>query len=233
MLLDLGAGWCHWCHDMDEVTYADPQVIALLRGKYLAARVDADARPDLANRYEDYSWPATVVFKWNGSELAKRRGNLPPNPMAAMLQAFIDDPTPGPSVEPEPVVAANADAALTAGQRAAARKLFLDAYDAARGGWGDVHKYLNWDALKYCLTEGAGGDAALEKMARQTLTAGRKLIDPVWGGVWQYSTDAIGTIPTSRRSCLFRRKICASLRSPHHCGASRSAWIRRRKFAAT
>ena len=26
-------------------------------------------------------------------------------------------------------------------------------------------------------------------MARQTLTAGRKLIDPVWGGVYQYSTD--------------------------------------------
>lgn len=50
VLLDLGAGWCHWCHVMDEQTYADPAVSALLREKYLAVRVDADARPDLANR---------------------------------------------------------------------------------------------------------------------------------------------------------------------------------------
>ena len=186
VLLDLGAVWCHWCHVMDEVTYADPQVIALLREKYIAVRVDQDARPDLANRYEDYGWPATIVFKWDGSELAKRRGYLPPKPMASMLQAFVDDPTPGPSVEAEPVVTAAADSALTKEQRAAMRAAFIHAYDAERGGWGDVHKYLNWDALEYCIIE---ADAQMEKMARQTLTAGLKLVDPVWGGVFQYSTD--------------------------------------------
>jgi uncharacterized protein YyaL (SSP411 family) len=189
VLLDLGAVWCHWCHVMDEITYRDPEVIRLLRERYIAVRVDQDARPDLANRYEDYGWPATIVFKSDGSELAKRQGYVPPKPMASMLQAFIDDPTPGPSVEPEPVIAPASDAALSAQQRAAMREAFLQAYDGERGGWGDVHKYLNWDALEYCLTEGAAGDAALEKMARQTLTAGRKLIDPVWGGVYQYSTD--------------------------------------------
>ncbi len=189
VLLDLGAGWCHWCHVMDEQTYADPQVIALLRKKYIAVRVDQDARPDLASRYEDYGWPATIVFKWDGSELAKRRGYIPPKPMASMLQAFIDDPTPGPSVEAEPVVVAAAESALTAEQRVAMRAAFVGAYDAERGGWGDIHKFLNWDALEFCATEGAAGDAPMEKMARQTFTAGRKLIDPVWGGVYQYSTD--------------------------------------------
>ena len=215
VLLDLGAGWCHWCHVMDEVTYADPQVIALLRAKYVAVRVDQDARPDLANRYEDYGWPATIVFKWDGSELAKRRGYLPPKPMASMLQAFIDDPTPGPSVEPEPVMTANADAALTAEQRTAARKVFLDAYDAAHGGWGGVHKYLNWDALEYCLTE----DTALEKMARQTLTAGRKLVDPVWGGVWQYSTDGDWDHPHFEKIMPFQAeniRVCALAASLWH-----------------
>jgi uncharacterized protein YyaL (SSP411 family) len=29
----------------------------------------------------------------------------------------------------------------------------------------------------------------MERKARQTLTAGMQLIDPVWGGVYQYSTD--------------------------------------------
>ena len=46
VLLDLGTGWCHWCHVMEEVTYSDPAVIELIGKRYLAVRVDADARPD-------------------------------------------------------------------------------------------------------------------------------------------------------------------------------------------
>jgi len=189
VLLDLGAGWCHWCHVMDQLTYSDPEVIKLLREKYIAVRVDQDARPDLANRYEDYGWPATIVFNADRGEIVKRQGYIPPKPMASLLQAIIDDPTPGPSVAPEPAIVPAADSALTKEQRAAMRASFTSAYDAKVGGWGDVHKYLNWDALEYCIVEGAAGDAAMEKMARQTLNNGLKLIDPVWGGVDQYSTD--------------------------------------------
>ncbi|MEO6848167.1 MAG: DUF255 domain-containing protein, partial [Chthoniobacterales bacterium] len=53
VLLDLEAGWCHWCHVMDEQTYANPEVIRLIGKKFIAVRVDQDSRPDLANRYED------------------------------------------------------------------------------------------------------------------------------------------------------------------------------------
>src|SRR5439155_21884213 len=49
VLLDLGTGWCHWCHVMDETTYRDPAVVALVREHYVALRVDADSRLDLAN----------------------------------------------------------------------------------------------------------------------------------------------------------------------------------------
>ena len=189
VLLDLGAGWCHWCHVMDELTYADPTVIGLLRSKFLAVRVDQDARPDLANRYEDYGWPATILFHFEGHELAKRRGYLPPKTMAGLLQAIIDDPTPGPSVLPEEAIAPSAESSLTPEERSAAREKFIAAYDAEDGGWGDAQHFLDWHALEYCLREGAAGDAKLEQMARQTLTAGLKLIDPVWGGVYQYSTD--------------------------------------------
>ena len=40
VLLDLEAVWCHWCHVMDEVTYSDPKVIALIKSRYIAVRVD-------------------------------------------------------------------------------------------------------------------------------------------------------------------------------------------------
>ena len=110
VLLDLGAVWCHWCHVMEDVTYRDPEVIRLLRSRYIAVRVDQDSRPDLSNRYEDYGWPATIVFDASGNEIVKRQGYIPPGPMASMLQAIIDDPTPGPSVVPEekPIAASTA-----------------------------------------------------------------------------------------------------------------------------
>ena len=31
VLLDLGAVGCHWCHVMEEITYRDPKVIALIK----------------------------------------------------------------------------------------------------------------------------------------------------------------------------------------------------------
>ena len=189
VLLDLGAVWCHWCHVMDEVTYGDPEVIRLLGSSYIALRLDQDARPDLSNRYADYGWPATVIFKADGSELVKRQGYIPPRPMASLLQAVIDDPTPGPSVRPEPELVAATDAALGSARAAAAREVFIKAYDTVHGGWGEVHHYLDWNALEYCLAEAAGGDKAMAGRARQTLASGLKLVDPVWGGVYQYSTD--------------------------------------------
>jgi uncharacterized protein YyaL (SSP411 family) len=70
VLLDLEAVWCHWCHVMDDKTYRDPEVVKLIRSRYIAVKVDQDANPDLSNRYEDYGWPATVVFAADGSELA-------------------------------------------------------------------------------------------------------------------------------------------------------------------
>jgi uncharacterized protein len=94
VLLNLGAVWCHWCHVMDEITYQDPMVVELIRSHYVAVWVDEDLRPDLANRYEDYGWPATIVLGADKGEIVKRRGYIPPRPMASMLQAIIDDPRP-------------------------------------------------------------------------------------------------------------------------------------------
>jgi len=121
VLLDLGTQWCHWCHVMDVQTYADPRVRKLIAEKYIAVRMDADERPDFGNRYEDYGWPATVVYNAQGGEIVKRQGFLSPGEMASMLAAIIADPTPGPSVTPTVKVrfgdheAASGDLRLAAG----------------------------------------------------------------------------------------------------------------------
>ncbi|HEY2123580.1 MAG TPA: DUF255 domain-containing protein [Chthoniobacterales bacterium] len=189
VLLDLGTSWCHWCHVMEDVTYHDPSVIGLIGKRYLAVRVDADSRPDLSNRYEDYGWPATVVFSSDGSEIVKRRGYLPPEQMASMLQAIIDDPTPGPSVLPETPLVSSGVETFGPARRSELRKILVDNYDDTNLGWGTVQKFLDWDTIEYCIAQTQRGDQTLERMARETLGAQLNLIDPAWGGVYQYSTD--------------------------------------------
>ncbi len=189
VLLDLEAVWCHWCHVMDVETYQDPPVQALLQAKYLLVKVDQDSRPDLSNRYEDYGWPATVVFNGDGQEIVKRQGYIAPKEMRAMLQAIIDDPTPGPSVTnaPEVKVALAKSSQFSPELLAELHKNFDAQYDTAAAGWGFSHKYLDGDSVEYAMYLAAQGDKQAEQRARDTLRQELKLIDPVWGGAYQYS----------------------------------------------
>jgi uncharacterized protein YyaL (SSP411 family) len=186
VLLDLEAVWCHWCHVMAETTYPDPTVVRLLQSRYLAVRVDQDSRPDLANRYEDYGWPATIIFAPDGSELVKRQGYVPPKEMRSLLQAVIDDPTPGPSVRPETATPAATATELGGARRTALLHAWTEGYDDRAGGWGFSHKFLDWDSVELALRR-AAADPRAAQMARDTLRLQRKLLDPVWGGVYQYS----------------------------------------------
>ena len=188
VLLDLEAVWCHWCHVMDETTYKDPATVALLNEKYILVRVDQDSRPDLSNRYEEYGWPATVVFGQDGKEIVKRRGYIPPKAMSSMLAAIIKDPTPGPSVEAEEMIEFPTTATVTPVQRAELKKRYFANYDRKNGSWGSSQKFLDWDGTELALALAKEGDANAGRMARQTLDAQFNLIDPAWGGVYQYST---------------------------------------------
>lgn len=187
VILDLEAVWCHWCHVMEAKTYSDPKVIALINAHYIPVRVDADANPDMASRYGRWGWPATIVFSAQGEEIVKRRGYIPTIGMVAMLQAIIDDPSPGPSVFAEPEATPANQAALSETLRKKLQATFNDFYDAEYGGWGNVHKFVNAPATEYSLEQSRLGRSQYALMARLTLHNGLNLIDPQWGGVYQYS----------------------------------------------
>lgn len=187
IILDLEAVWCHWCHVMEETTYRDPQVVALIKDKYLPIRVDQDANPDLSARYGDWGWPATIIFAPDGSELVKRRGYIEPVHMASLLQAVIDDPTPGPSVTKNEDVVPADTSKLSEAARKTLHENFAKAYDAKFGGWGNLHKYIEADSMDWVLQQSERGDALAMTMARTTLVSATALIDPVWGGIYQYS----------------------------------------------
>ena len=195
VLLDLQAVWCHWCHVMDDVTYRDPVVVRLLNQRYILVKADQDARPDLANRYGDWGWPATIVFAADGSEIVKRQGYIPPRPMSSMLQAIIDDPSPGPSVEKEAAFHPAESSAIDSALLAKIEAQYERQYDQTAAGWGFGHKYLDRDSVEYALRLAASGNAAAAQRATATLHAATALIDPVWGGMDQYSVDGKWTEP--------------------------------------
>jgi uncharacterized protein len=190
VLLDLHAVWCHWCHVMDQTTYADAKVQALISRKFVAVSVDADQDPDLTARYGNWGWPATIVLAADGSEIVKRRGYIAPEQMAALLQAIIDDPSPGPSVTAALALAPRATGALASAERTAMEEAFEQSYDEQYGGWGSEHKFIDAPSMELLFARADDGDAKSGLRARQTLDANLALVDPVWGGVYQYS-DAI------------------------------------------
>jgi uncharacterized protein len=190
VILDLEAVWCHWCHVMEETTYEDPKVVALLKSKYLPVRVDQDANPDLSSRYGDWGWPATTIFAPDGTEIVKRRGYIEPGNMVSLLEAVIADPTPGPSVSAGLDVAPAETPFLSEVQRNDLIKRLDEAYDAENGGWGTVHKFIDAEAMDWMLLAAEKGDKDATRKARQTLDAALNLIDREWGGIFQYS-DAV------------------------------------------
>lgn len=188
LILDLEAVWCHWCHVMEETTYQDPEVVKLIGEHYVALRVDQDSRPDLSNRYKEYGWPATIFFTPDGTEIVKRSGYIAPEPMARLLQAIVDDPSPEAAAALQLPEKAADGGYLSAELRKALVQRHKDSLDRRVGGLDIAMKYLERDSVEYALRLAEAGDEQEDAWARLTVDASLALLDPAWGGAYQYST---------------------------------------------
>jgi uncharacterized protein YyaL (SSP411 family) len=188
VILDLEAVWCHWCHVMEEKTYSDVDVSGTIGKSFLAVRVDQDSRPDLASRYKEYGWPATIIFDSNGKELAKRAGFVPPDEMKALLKRLVANPLPEEENSGGQMVFAE-EAVLSPEMKKELSDRHYASYDRSLGGLKLAQKYLEADSLEYALIRSKQDSADDREMATRTLKSNFKLIDPVWGGVYQYSTN--------------------------------------------
>ena len=227
VLLYLEAVWCHWCHVMDRETYGEPAVRALLDEHYVSLRIDQDARPDLANRYRDYGWPATIVFAADGSEIVKRRGYIAPPQFAKLLQAIVDDPSPEQADRRDADAPPAPTGALPQALRAELQRRHVDSYDPALGGLKHRLKFIERDSLEWALTLAASGNAVERARAEQTLDAALALADPVWGGFYQYSTGGDWRRPHYEKLTTLQGDYlriyalgCALLQRPRFCAAA-------------
>ncbi len=183
----LQASWSHQSHLLDRETYTDPGVIRQINAHFIPVRVDKDTNPDLANRYNQWGWPATIVFNPDGKEVFKRRGYLRPAAMASILRGAVRGRTdlnvgaPAHEMPPAPT------AALSPAQRKSILSMRDRIYDREFGGWGQGAKSIDPDDFEYAITQAIAGNQHEAAEARQSLDVLLKLMDPVWGGLYDYA----------------------------------------------
>jgi uncharacterized protein YyaL (SSP411 family) len=194
IVMDGSAEWCHWCHVMEAESYHDPRVRKLLDERFIAVKVDVDARPDLEERYGDWGWPATIVFSPDATEIAKYKGFIAPDDFVRMLTEVVT-----PTASPPPTSTSTTTSTTTPTPTATLTEqtlswiqhdaaLSLDEYwDDEEGGWGRNQKAPIGPDNAWLLSRARAGDADARKKALFVLDQQSKIIDPVWGGIYQYS----------------------------------------------
>src|SRR5438132_2211750 len=150
--------------------------------------------------------------------------------MTRLFAELLKHYPPGPSVVEEAPLTVGTESALTSDPRDELRSTLIENYDPKNRGWGTIQKFLDADIIEYAMNESTGGDGRFERMARETLSAELELMDPAWGGVYQYSTDGAwktGSIPILRKSCRGRQTTYVFTRMLMRSGTiERSAALR-------
>ncbi len=205
VLLHGSAAWCHWCHVMEETTYRDPAVARLLRERFVAIKVDVDARPDIAERYGAWGWPATILFDPEGREVGKFRGYIASSELLPILQTVEDQSAPegGDAARGEPGPGSAPVLALPWIMRRALRDMEWF-WDEQGGSWGTRQRAPLGDNAEVELRRGARGDADALARGKLALEKQAALVDPVWGGIYQYSTGSTWDAPHYEKLMTFQ-----------------------------
>jgi len=205
VLLRLGTTWCHWCHVMDDETWANPGLADVVHARFAPFSADADRFPALHARYEPWGWPATIVLTNGGETVLAVRGFRTVDEMRALLAPIVDAHASGrplPRVSLAVAAPAPLDGDLSRA-RDTVRGLLDPIYDEKSVGWGGPKKSVLAPVVVHALVRGAReGDAMWTSRALATLEKTTLLADPVWGGVYQYSTHNGWTKPHTEKLAL-------------------------------
>lgn len=186
LLLDLKANWCHWCHVMDQKTYATPEVIRYINKHYVAMKVDHDARPDLAERYRKWGWPATVILTADGNELHKQAGYINPDKFLNLITHLRNSPQDTQTLQFPKNIARSPHIEKSLEQRLIKRN--LQTFDSKEGSLKLAQKFIDPEAIIWDFQLAKRGDKSAKKRIQLTLDKAIALVDPVFGGAYQYST---------------------------------------------
>lgn len=189
LLINVGIEVCFACRWMEEFTYRDPQVATLVMEHFIPIQVDADAQPDIGERYSDWAWPATIFMAPDGTQVLAIRGSRRPPRFLPVLQQLIAQHAKG-ELKPDALApyAAAPEPEITdlTEIRSRIRQHLDDDFDDRLGGWSDELKEIegSGNIIHLFYRAQAEGDRQSERRALKTAYAMLGRIDPVWGGFY-------------------------------------------------
>ena len=188
ILVNVGMEGCAACARMDAQTYADSNVVELINEHFVAIEVDAEARPDIGERYSDWAWPATIFLAPDATQVLAVRGNRLPRNFIPILNDLIAKHEAG-ALEPDPRSPYAAPPAPAKTQLTRIRddlRVQLDRkLNRKYGGWGrsGIGGEQSGSRLRHLyLRAHLYDDAELRDLALKGSAGFLNTIDPVWGG---------------------------------------------------
>ena len=218
MLIDIGAVWCHWCHVMDQTTYADAKVAAMVNDYFVPVKVDTDERPDIDGYYQvaaqNFSvggWPLTCFATPDGAPLLIA-GYLPPNSkehrgmlwvLDRVKEAYAIDPKFDKLAHE---IAAKVSAAdIADGSKSNSNDEIRNdivkntrfAFVAQAQGRGEGASFYDFPAVRLLLAAGFFGhpESTAAAATRLKMIAAGGVYDQLGGGFHRYSVDPKWRVP--------------------------------------
>ncbi|MDH3747909.1 MAG: DUF255 domain-containing protein, partial [Gammaproteobacteria bacterium] len=188
ILVNVGMEGCAACARMDSQTYTHESVVELINEHFVAIEVDAEARPDIGERYSDWAWPATIFLAPDATQVLAVRGNRLPRNFIPILNDLISKHEAG-ALEPDPrsPYAAPPEPAKTQLTRIRddLREQLDRSLNRKYGGWGrsGIGGEQSGSRLRHLyLRAHLYDDLELRNLALKSSTGFLNTIDPVWGG---------------------------------------------------
>lgn len=185
VLLSIAATWSQGCRAMAAGSYADAGVIAEIAAHYIPVRVDADERPDIADRYDLGGLPTTAILDADGALLGG--GTFVP---AGRLQDALAHLAATPGMEAR---SSRVPLTRTAGavDEPALLAMVECLHDLEHGGCGDAPKFPHVAPVRLAVRQAAGGSDRELAWALATLDAiGWGSLSDEDGAFFRYSENA-------------------------------------------
>jgi len=216
IFLSIGYSTCHWCHVMEEESFEDEEVAALMNEAFVSIKVDREERPDIDSIYmtvavmmiQSGGWPLNIIMTPDQKPVLamtyipkttrfQRTGMLE---LIPRIQALWQE-DPGKVLDSAEQVTTSlqkysvvsAGEALQASLLESAYQGLSNQYDPVHGGFGSAPKFPTPHNLSYLLRYWMrSGDEDALIMVEATLRAMRfgGIYDQIGYGFHRYSTDA-------------------------------------------
>ena len=210
ILLDVGTEWCSACNQMQHETYTDPGVQAILSDHFIAIHVDAEAEPDIGERYGFWGWPALIFISPQGQHVGFYRGFRPAAEFIPILNLLHANHADGkleiPDIDVDLVSKPSSDSFK---QIVGLGNQMIDRfYDNENDSWGGARMADSYLFHQAWWRSKSSSEQQWSDKAQRSSQLYLNLQDPVWGGVW------FGT-----RSATFDQDFIHEKRTEHQAGA--------------